>query len=204
MHEECKALAINLPRRCKKCRKVKPASGFSRDASRSEGRFPYCVPCQAVGVAKFQDPEDDLNGFVCPLDDVPIRGHVNRRFCSTTCKDRVSALRKKYSLGVVDYRRMVDDTGGRCPICAQRVTTWQVDHNHATRLTTGVVCINCNTGSLAYSGHDVEYVRRLLAYLTETPAKRLGIVAVAPETTEANRPSQLHRTWGRQNRFAKR
>lgn len=201
MHVECQALSVNLPRRCKKCRKVKAASNFSRDSSRAEGRYPYCTPCASASLSKFQNPDDELNGHVCPMDDVPVRGHRNRRFCSLPCKARVTALRKNYGLDVKDYRRLIADADGRCPICDRRPTSWQVDHNHRTGLTTGVVCTMCNVGSLAYSGHDVEAVRRLLAYLTETPADRLGIVAIAPEGSE--KPSNLHKGWER-NRYQAR
>lgn len=198
MHEECKMLTVNLPRRCKKCRKVKPASGFSRDASRSEGRYPYCKPCQVANQDKFQNPDDELNGHLCPLDDVPIRGHRNRRFCSTPCKDRVSALRKRFGMEVLDYRRLLDDAAGRCPICGQRPKSWSVDHNHSTGRSTGIVCHTCNVGLLAYSLHDLSRAQALLRYLTETPCERLGIVAIAPEgQTPA---SNLHTVWGRSRR----
>lgn len=197
MHEECKLLTVNLSRRCKKCKKVKAASSFSRDSSRSEGRFPYCKPCQMTSTAKFQNPDADPNGHTCPVDDVPVTGHRNRRFCSDTCKNKVSALRKKYGMEIADFRRLVEATGGKCPICKQRPTSWQVDHNHSTRMAAGVVCINCNVGLLAYSGHDVDRARALVAYLETTPCERLGIQAQGPEESRA---SNLQKTWNH-NRF---
>lgn len=189
MHDECKMLLVNQAKRCKKCKKVKAASSFSRDASRLEGRFPYCMPCQATAQDKFQNAEDELNGFICPLDDVPIRGHKNRRFCSASCKDRVASLRTKYGMTVEDYRRLREDAGERCPICLERPTVWQLDHNHKTRLAAGVVCIKCNVGLLAYSGHDIAVVERLLDYLKNTPTQKLGIEAFAPEEPEGKKKS---------------
>lgn len=200
VHPECRADQANRPRRCKKCKEVKSANNFSLDASREGGRFPWCKHCQNsyAQANAFQDDEAPLNGFICPLDDVPIRGHKNRRFCSLTCKDRAGELRTKYGLSVEDFRRMVAATGGKCPICGDRPTVWQVDHNHKTRLTTGVVCINCNVGLLAHSRHDLDRVRNLLRYLLDTPASQLGIVALAP-VTEANlkieRNPNLHKVW---------
>lgn len=193
MHDECKLLTVNLSRRCKKCKKVKAASAFSRDASRLEGRFPYCKDCQSKSESKFQNQDDELNGWICPVDDVPIRGHRNRRFCSDTCKNKASGLRKKYGLDIADYRLLVEAAKDECPICLQRPTVWQVDHDHRTRLTTGVVCINCNIGLLAYSGHNIETAERLVAYLKETPADRLSIFAIAPEGKQE--PSKLHSRW---------
>lgn len=182
--------------RCKKCKQVRPLSMFSRDSTRPSGYFPWCSDCagQAVAEGRFQNPNDELNGHVCPLCDTPVRGHKNRRFDSTTCKDRVSSLKKNFNLDVADYRSLVHATGGRCPICRNRPTQWHVDHDHKTRKVTGVVCSSCNVGSLAMTFHDVEYVRRLLAYLEKTPASTLGIEALAPEG--ANKPSSLHKKWG--------
>lgn len=184
-------------RKCKKCKKVKAASSFVNDESRIDGKFPWCKDCQSEHVSghKFQNAEDELNGFICPLDDTPIRGHKNRRFCSTACKDRVKSLKQKFNLEVGQYRALVDSTGGRCPLCGNRVHQWHVDHNHRTGLVTAVVCAACNVGPLAMTYHDVDFVRRLLDFLENTPAQKLGIVAIAPEGQ--NRPSNLHKIWAR-------
>lgn len=190
--------------RCKKCKKVKPLSRFSRDATRPSGYFPWCMDCQNSGTksAAWQNPNDELNGHTCPLCDTPIRGHRNRRFCSNSCKDRVSSLRSKFGLDVADYRRLVDATAGRCPLCQNRVTQWHVDHNHKTGKVTGVVCAACNVGALAYTYHDPGYAARVALYLSETPADRMGIVAVAPEG--ATQPSKIHKVWGNSRRRGRR
>lgn len=181
--------------RCKKCKKVKPLSKFSHDSSRPSGFFPWCKDCQLKGTksAAFQDESAPLNGNICPLCDTPIRGHSNRKFCSNSCKDRVSVVRNKYSMTVEEYRSLLSDADGFCPICKERPTSWQIDHNHSTSRVTGVVCIKCNVGVLAYSNHDAEYVRSLLSYLEKTPASRLGIDAEVPE--KYDQPSRLHRKW---------
>lgn len=192
----CEPCRATPPLRCKKCKKVKPLTRFSHDASRPSGYFPWCMDCQLAGVkaGAFQNPEDELNGNVCPLDDVPIRGHANRRFCSNTCKDRAARLKHHYNLTPKQFRAMVDATGGVCPICTKRSTSWQVDHDHSTLRVMGVVCIACNTGSLASTYHDVAYVRRLLAFLESPPALAVGVDVLA--SVEHNKPSQLHKTWG--------
>ena len=200
-HEECrepaKAAAKLGVRKCKKCKKTKAASSFVNDESRVDGKFPWCVECQKTYSQdrKFQNPEDELNGNTCPLDDTPVRGHKNRKFCSTYCKDRVRSLWNKFGLTVEQYRLLVAATDGKCPLCLNRVHTWHVDHNHRTRKVTGVVCAACNVGALASTYHDVEYARRVLHFLEETPAERLGVEALAPEG--ADRPSNLHKLWRR-------
>jgi hypothetical protein len=199
-HVEClsavKAAAQLARRRCSRCRKTKAASKFSNDATRADGKFPWCIECQLDGKAaqRFQDSGAELNGHVCPMCDTPVRGHRNRRFCSAKCKDRVAALKKRFGLSVEQYRALVAATGGRCPICACTPRMWHVDHDHRTSLVTGVVCQGCNVGPLAASQHKVERVQALLAYLEHTPAAQLGIEAYAPE--EASRTPNLQGIWG--------
>jgi endogenous inhibitor of DNA gyrase (YacG/DUF329 family) len=174
---------------------VKPLSAFSHDSTRPSGYFPWCKKCQGDGVkaGAWQDETADLNGNVCPLCDTPIRGHRNRKFCSNSCKDRVSTIRNKYRLTVEEYRKLVDDTGGRCPICGDRPTVWQIEHDHNTGSVTGVTCSPCNIGLLAYSNHDVSRVESLLSYLKNTPASRLGIDAKVP--SDYDQKSNLHKRW---------
>lgn len=200
-HETCKELAQASgqlePRRCSKCRKTKAASRFSNDVGRISGKFPWCKSCQGeTNLAKhFQKFDAELNGYTCPLCDTPVRGHKNRRFCSNMCKEKAGSLRTKFGLTVVQYRQLIQDAGGRCPICACKPKVWHVDHNHKTRRVTGVVCHQCNIGLLASSHHILEKAQGLVSYLECTPAERLGIVACAPEG--ADQPSKLHSIWVR-------
>lgn len=183
--------------RCKKCKKVKPLTRFSRDSTRPSGYFPWCMDCQQAGVkaAGFQNPEDPPNGHVCPMCDTPVRGHRNRRFCSNGCKDRTSRLKHSYNLTPQQYRRMVDAMEGRCPLCRNRVTQWHVDHAHKGGRVMSVVCAACNVGALAMTYHDVEYVERLLDFLRNPPALGVGVDVHVPEGS--TKPSNLHRVWGR-------
>ncbi len=204
-HKECRSNPAFASRRCKRCKKVKAVQNFSRDSSRPDGRFPWCKFCQSESTRTeyaFQDPDAPLNGKTCPVDDVPLRGRSSRNFCSQTCAHRVKALKDRYGLSIQDYRKMVDATGGLCPICLQKTANWQVDHNHKTREVTGVVCVNCNTGLLANSMHDAQLVAMLFRYLRNTPARELGIVALAPNTPAGNRKSNLNSVWkyGRMSR----
>lgn len=188
--------------RCARCKKVKGKTQFSRDATRPSGFFPWCMTCQNDHYKehRFQDETAPPNGHTCPVDDRIVRGHANRRFCSARCKEKASSLRQNFSLSIEDYRRLVDDANGRCPICQRRPTEWHVDHDHGTGLVMGVVCSACNTGGLAMTYHDANYIRRLLVFVESSPASRLGIVAKAKKT----RPSGLHRVWKRRAPRARR
>lgn len=201
-HPECreaaKAAAQLARRRCPRCRKTRAASKFANDASRHDGKFPWCVDCQTAGVAagRFQSADDTPNGHECPVCDTMIRGHKNRRFCSSTCRNRSNQLGKRFSLTVAQYRALVAATGGTCPLCTSRPRVWAVDHDHQTGLVMGVVCTGCNVQILAASKHDLARARALVVYLENSPASQLGIVARAPEG--AHRPSEIHKIWNRQ------
>lgn len=182
---------MNKRRRCKKCKKVRAASKFSNDSTRPDGKFPWCMSCQQGSTLPFQNPDDPLNGHICPMCGTPCRGHANRRFCSRGCKERKQALKINYNLTPQQYRAMVDATGGKCPICGKRPTQWQVDHDHRTGKVTGVVCKACNVGALAMTYHDTAFVKRLLDYLKQPPAEQVGVDVIAPR----NVPSKLHKRW---------
>lgn len=184
---------------CKRCKKQKAASSFSNDASRPTGKFPWCKPCQIAyqKATAWQDEGSEPTGRLCPVCDTPLRGHVNRRYCSESCKIKADKIRKRYGLTIRDYRRLVEANEGKCPICKRTVrTTWQIDHNHQTGRVTGVVCVRCNVGALAMTYHDVEFVRSLLAYLENTPAQRLGVESVV--RIENISKSNLHKVWRHQ------
>ena len=103
----------------------------------------------------------------------PIGGtHANRRFCNTRCKDRARKL-AVYGLTPQEYRKLIADTGGKCPICKRNVKRWNVDHNHRTGETTGAVCTMCNVQLLAHTGHDIAIAERLVIYLKDPPVPRL-------------------------------
>ena len=185
-------------RRCKKCKKVKAASKFSNDRTRADGKFPWCMLCQQSSTLPFQNSDDPLNGYICPLCDTPCRGHANRRFCSRPCKERASLLRRKFNLTPQQYKDMVADADTVCPICLKHPTQWHVEHDHRTGKITGVVCGACNVGALAMTYHDTAFIRRLLDYLEKPPAERIGVFATVNEAWNAadkKRGSRLHKRW---------
>lgn len=189
--DECRATPDT---RCKRCKKVKPIETFSKDSSRPSGYFPWCMACQSTSTGKFQNPDAPLNGNFCPMCDTPVRGHSNRKFCSLTCKDKVSSIRNNFNMDVSTYRKLIAAQKGKCPLCLNQVNQWHIDHNHKTLQVTGPVCVRCNIGALASTYHDIDYVKRLLSYLEETPMQKLGFESLAkPRKNEI--PSKLHEIW---------
>jgi hypothetical protein len=186
--------------RCSRCKQVKGRTKFSSDASRATGRFPWCMDCQNqhMRAHRFQNEDDEPNGHICPVDDRVVRGHSNRRFCSSRCKEKVQSLKRNFGLTIEQFRQMVEAANGRCPICEKRPTEWHVDHDHGSGKVMGVVCAACNVGALASTYHDPAFVRRLLTFLEAGPALALGIDVTVPEG--ATKPSNIHRVWARSGR----
>lgn len=179
--------------RCEDCGLGEPEVKFYASSGEAAGYRSRCTQCYMTKY-KTQNPEAPLTGATCPVCDVPIRGNTRRVYCSTKCSMHGRRLRNDYDLSVAEWRALCDQTGGRCPICLKRSNkAWHVDHSHKTREITGAVCGRCNTGALAYTYHDLEYVRRLLTYLENPPAALLGLNKKVP--VEANRPSNLHSIW---------
>jgi predicted nucleic acid-binding Zn ribbon protein len=195
MHVECQF--VSDFRRCLKCVALKPLDDFSNDRRRADGKYPWCKTCQNLYMRgrKFQGHDKPPNGNVCPVCDTPVRGTATRKYCSSHCREKVRRLARNFRLTIVEYRALIDAAGGRCPICDLPTEQWHVDHDHGTGLVTGVVCPSCNTGALARTFHSTEFIKRLLAYLEETPASRLGITATADESQFSD--SQLHAMWAR-------
>lgn len=179
-HAECREPALaelsRTRKRCGKCGKMRSRRSFPQDVGRSDGLFPWCKSChvkyQTEG--KFQNPDAPLTGKICPLCDTPLRGQANRKYCGTSCCGRASKLRKQYGMAVAEYRRLLADADGLCPICKCRPSRWNVDHNHKTGLATGICCTRCNTGLLAFSNHDPELAQRLADYLKGDPGAKAG------------------------------
>ena len=70
--------------------------------------------------------------------------------------------------------------GGLCAICRRasgKTRRLSVDHDHKTGLVRGLVCRPCND-FLGWIMDDPEAGRRLYQYLTNPPAKMLGITAL--------------------------
>lgn len=206
VHPDCRVTASKYAReeaaiaakKCGKCKKVKPPSAYSDDVTRFDGKYPYCISCQGQYTFdnKIQKSTDPLTGSSCPLCDTPLRGRPNRKFCSNKCKDRVKALRENFGLTVEQFRKMVDATKGRCPLCNCICKAWQVDHDHSTGKVTGVVCLPCNVGILAASRHLSSRAWALVGYLASTPASRIGIDVTVPVNAE-RKPAQIHNMWER-------
>jgi len=74
---------------------------------------------------------------------------------------------RKYGMTRDDFERLKIQQGGVCAICGKIPPRWQVDHDHATEIVRGLLCISCNLFLGKYEQHRA----------------RLGIVAAYLERT---------------------
>ena len=94
---------------------------------------------------------------------------------------RLNHVARTYGLTPEDYQRLLLHQDDRCAICrGSRTYELHVDHDHATGLVRGLLCRRCN--KLLRDVRDSRVVLgRAITYLWQTPAKQLGIEAIAPE-----------------------
>lgn len=189
-------------RKCGRCKRVLATSSFDNNIHIAGGLTTWCKTCRSEYRQdnKLQNPEAQLNGRDCGMCLTPVRGRADRQYCSDPCRSKASSLRTLYGMTPAQYRLLVEDAAGICPICERNMFSPQLDHAHKTGLATGIVCTKCNIGVLAASFHNIAYVKSLLAYLENPPCTRLGIVAIAPEGS--TKPSTIHRMWDRKRKAA--
>lgn len=96
-------------------------------------------------------------------------------------------VQKVYGLAEGDYDRLYEAQGGKCAICRRSTGASKklaVDHDHRDGRARGLLCSPCNK-LLGHLRDDVDAVLRIYTYLSNSPASRLGIVAIHEENREA-------------------
>lgn len=190
-------LATKAEKVCEHCGESKPVESFPSDKRRKDGLYPYCRTCRILKQKSYrkQDDSKDLNGRKCLLCLEPVRGHLNRKYCSEYCKGRAATVTKHFGLTLPEYRALLEDCHGLCPICHCQMSKQPIDHNHVTMEVTGIVCTRCNIGLLSYSRHDPEIAKRLFEYLSDPPAQRVTGRTVRVNPIYFQEASNIHTAW---------
>jgi Recombination endonuclease VII len=83
-----------------------------------------------------------------------------------TPKKRDTYLKKKYGVGIKEYKRMFSAQNGVCAVCKRppkKKKNLHVDHDHFTGEVRGLLCYYCNRRII---GRNTEKsIRQLVAYL---------------------------------------
>jgi hypothetical protein len=89
------------------------------------------------------------------------------------CSRRFDHMRRRYGIGVSEYRRIMEEQQGKCAICGRSGEWLAVDHDHRCcpperktcgRCVRGLLCSNCNSG-LGMFGEDPQVISRAISYL---------------------------------------
>lgn len=92
---------------------------------------------------------------------------VYKSYCRDCRTERMrwGHIQRKYGLSKQAYFDLLDERGGRCPICgAVPPYDLKVDHDHETGNVRGALCQRCNLG-LGFLGDDLAGLTRALHYL---------------------------------------
>jgi hypothetical protein len=132
---------------CRLCDTEKPlTSEFWHKGSGIGGFHTYCKPCNAKYAKKWCLDNPD-------------------RKAATLLKNHLKA---RYDITPEEYETLLKKQGGVCAICLGKCVTGQrlsVDHDHATGLVRGLLCVQCN-GALGMLGDNSEVLERASQYLS--------------------------------------
>ncbi len=132
-------------RRCSGCKRELPVTSFALNRSRALGLGVECKDCQRINTR-------------------------NQKRREATGADPALA------------GRLVELQGAVCAICGLPEATTNkrygrervlaLDHDHTSGEIRGLICSSCHA-KLVHLGHDSEWVRKALDYITDPPARRL-------------------------------
>lgn len=131
------------------------AAGESAKKLRATAQVRTCA-CGSSDVARMGKP-------VCPACRKDPRSSESVR-----ARERKRTLRR-YGLTEQDWDRLLAQQRGKCAVCrtAQpglRRESWNIDHDHVTGQTRGLLCGRCNLG-IGQLGDDPELLRAALHYV---------------------------------------
>lgn len=110
---------------CSRCQQVKPVGLFYPDPARPRGVVAYCIDCQSsVRSEKYYSSPSFRRGVAS------------------------DALRRKVGITIDQRDEMLTKQDGKCGICGKAFKSTRdthVDHNHATGVVRGLLCMRCNT-----------------------------------------------------------
>jgi hypothetical protein len=145
---------LDMPgrKRCSGCGTVKPIAGFSSKPYGRPGFRKLCKVCSSRAGMQRRDKDPDKE--------------LNRH------------LVRKFGITLEDFRALVAKQGGVCAICGEpptivlgrrvqgRLATPRlvVDHDHATGVVRGLLCVPCNRG-IGLLKDDPKRLRSAFEYL---------------------------------------
>lgn len=135
---------------CTKCKAEQPVTEYQRAGN---GLRAQCRSCVRIASKAWRDANPD-------------RHNASRR---------VGKLRGRYRMTVEQYEALLASQQGRCATCLKPPggRLLAVDHDHATGLVRGLLCVFCNSKLVARhrGAHGAELFDRVARYLRNPPAQ---------------------------------
>lgn len=146
---------------CSGCQNVKPLTEYHNSARGLHKRNQRCKACvSAYHKIRSAKPE-------------------------VVSQKKINWYPRTYGITIEDFRKMVDEQGGRCAICGTdepggRHKQWQIDHDHACcdgnkscgKCVRGVLCFLCNA-AIGYMKDDPVALESAARYLRERSSTQL-------------------------------
>lgn len=142
-------------RTCKDCEQWKPLDDFYRISGRSNGVIEYLTRCKRCHIELCSKTGKERREQLRETD----RARYERE------KERIQLRRRARKFNVPEEELALWLQAG-CLICGG-FDRLNVDHNHATMATRGLLCQGCNLG-IGYFRDDPDLIRKAAAYVEKT------------------------------------
>lgn len=158
-------------KRCSKCGRVLPASGFYKNPHIADGLSGWCKDCQSEYSRKRWKRDKEKISAQHREYYIKHRDEANERAAKWRKKHpgRVREVMRKSIHGVTPERfeSMFLAQKGRCAICREALVNPNIDHCHNTGRIRGLLCRGCNLG-LGNFKDSIDLLRLAAKYLTKT------------------------------------
>lgn len=146
---------------CNTCALEKPLSEFHKRTKSADGLSFICKQCMNARQREYRkspafrsDEAKAKRSAYYYANKERIKQREASRHAEAPHVRRNQVLRKKFGIGVDEYKAMLDKQGGLCAICRQperainastrAVASMPVDHDHRTGKIRGLLCSHCN------------------------------------------------------------
>ena len=137
---------------CSQCKNEKPINDFRRASSEKDGHQHACKSCQTAKRKEWNEKNPGLAREKAKIlrakNPDKHNAHTTRWRKNNPDKVKDSFLKKKYGIGIVEWKRLFEIQEGRCKICNTHQSELKkdlaVDHCHKTNKVRGLLCVRCN------------------------------------------------------------
>ena len=166
------------PKRCIRCKKIKPLSDFNIHNHKKGQHRNFCKQCQAKWSKKFNRSrhgkelrevwQEKNKDKIIQYRELYKNDPGKRAQKKTYLRERW--LREHFNMTSKEYDDLLQKQDGKCAICGKEKPYvngdkhFPIDHNSQTGKVRGLLCHNCNVG-IGNFQHSVELLTKAIEYL---------------------------------------